>query len=34
MEKSEKDALFSNSYKCADFNWGQSLGEGKLYNIN
>lgn len=31
MEKSsDKDPLFSNSYKCADFIWGQSLGEGKF----
>jgi len=30
MEKTNQDPLFSNSYKCADFLWGQSLGEGKF----
>lgn len=30
MDKTNQDPLFSNSYKCADFIWGQSLGEGKF----
>ena len=30
MEIKKRDPLYSDSYKPKDFNWGQSLGEGKL----
>ena len=28
MDPSNRDPLYSDDYKCADFHWGISLGEG------